>query len=466
MNLDGFSREAAAIHEAALKVLAEVGLRFRHPQALEVLAGKGFEVKADIVRFKSGPLLELIEAAPARVRLYGRRDDCRVELGADGTELAPAYGAPFISDRTGAWRPAELDDFRTLVKLFHQNDRFNINGGLPVQPAGVPLERLLYESLRLTDKVLMIGTGYREEMDNLMAMLAIVFGGPEALRARPRVTTIINSNTPLVFDRSQLDSLFALAENGQPPIVSAGMMPGASSPLPLAGTLAVGTAESLAGVALVQAIRPGSPVVYGGLVPPMDLRTGNLAGGGPELAQAARLVAELGHGYGLPVRSSAAATDAHTVSAQSGTESMLGLIAALDAGVDIMVHAAGIMHGFNAVALEKVITDFEMIEQVYYQRQPINIDADHLALESIAQVGPGGNYLLDPTTMKYCRIEPFIPKLAIRGHQPKPADEAYFDLIEAELNRLLGGYAEPSLDPDIDRRLRDFLTGRGIDPVG
>lgn len=462
VDLSGLGREAAQIHEASLEVLENVGLRFAHQEAVELLAARGFTVRGEVVRFPRTRLLDLVSAAPASFKLFGRRPGLEVELGGGVSQPAPAYGAPFISQGNGSLRPAEVEDFRRLIKLYHQSDHFNINGGLPVQPAGHGLEVLLYESLRLTDKVLLTGNGSREEMINLMAMLELVFGPPTELAARPRTATIISPQSPLGYDRDQLETLILFARYGQPVVISPGGMPGATSPMTMAGTLVQNNAELLAGTAVAQAVRPGAPVVYGIVTAMMDMRLGYLAIGSPEFVQSQRYVMELARAYGLPTRGGGALTDAHALSAQSGYESMLVLMASMINGIDLIIHAAGILQGFKSVSYEKLMVDLEMIGMVEHYLKPIRIDRESLAVEAIGRQGHGGNYMLDPTTLRSCRSEPFLPGLAIRGKADGAGDEKYRDRIKGRLEQSLAAYREPGLPKEVEDGLRSFLEDKGV----
>src|SRR5207249_8289673 len=94
-------------------------------------------------------------------------------------------------------------------------------------------------------------------------MAAIVCGGRESIEKTPAVISLINVNSPLRYDDRMLGALLEYSEVGQPVIVTPFLMAGAMSPMGLAGTLAQQTAEALAGIALVQLIRPGTPSVYG-----------------------------------------------------------------------------------------------------------------------------------------------------------------------------------------------------------
>lgn len=462
IDLNKLNGDLRRIHEASLEVLSRTGMRILQPEAVEILAAEGFSVEGDLVRFDGDKLMALVERAPASFRMYGRDPECVIEVGGDNIEPAPAYGAPFIAEADGKVRDAELDDYRELVRLHHQSGLYKVNGGLPVHPAGVCVERLLYESLLLTDKVLMTGNGDRATAANLMAMLGIVFGSKEDLIAKPRVLTIININSPLVFDTNMVDSMIEFVSHGQPVAITAGGMPGASTPMTQAGNQAMANAERLMGIALAQAVRPGAPVMFGVMGCTMDMRRGALAYGGPESVKALKMGKALAEAYGLPTRGGGALTDAFSPGAQAAYESMLTLLTSCNLGLNLIIHTAGVLDGIKSISYEKMMIDFEMLGIALESIQPPVVDEERLALESMDRVGPGGNYLVEPETIKYCRKEVHMTDLALRGSASGDPEVEYTARIMNRLEDLLGAYRQPEFDPAVDQALRDFLAGKGI----
>src|SRR5438034_1297695 len=92
------------------------------------------------------------------------------------------------------------------------------------------------------------------------------------------------------------------SEARQPVIVTPFLMAGAMSPMGLAGTVAQQTAEALAGIALVQLIRPGTPSVYGSFLTNTDMQSGSPAFGTPESAMGILASAQMARHYNLPFR--------------------------------------------------------------------------------------------------------------------------------------------------------------------
>ncbi len=226
---------------------------------------------------------------------------------------------------------------------------------------------------------------------------------------------LINSLSPLAYGTEMLEALVAYARARQPVVIAALMMAGSTGPVTLAGMLATQTAELLAGTALTQIVSPGTPVVFGSTSTNIDMKSGALAIGSPELSQMIAAHAQLARYYGLPSRSGGALTDASYPDAQAGFESMLALLTTVNCGLDFVMHAGGILSSYLAFSYEKFVLDDEMCGMVRRLHRGIAVTPETLAYDVIANVGPGGNYLMETHTVKRCRKEFWQPALCDRG---------------------------------------------------
>jgi trimethylamine--corrinoid protein Co-methyltransferase len=81
-----------------------------------------------------------------------------------------------------------------------------------------------------------------------------------------------------------LAAMLEYTRAGQPVIVTPFLLMGAMSPVTIPAALAQQTAEALAGVALIQLLRPGCPVVLGSFLSNIDMQSGSPMFGTPESA--------------------------------------------------------------------------------------------------------------------------------------------------------------------------------------
>jgi trimethylamine--corrinoid protein Co-methyltransferase len=237
-------------------------------------------------------------------------------------------------------------------------------------------------------------------------------------------------------------------------------MAGSSGPISLAGLLAQQNAEILAGVCLTQLVKPGAPVIVGGTSAIMDMRTGSLAMGSPEVVRITSATIQMAKFYNLPARAGCSNTDAHTADAQAGFESAINLVTALRNGSNFVLHAAGILASYSAMSLEKFIIDEELCRMVIETLRPIEISEQSLDTDFIKQVGIGGDYLVQTKTLEQCRTAFFLPNLVNRkgysgwqedGHQR--IDEKAAEVLADRL----ASYVKPDMDPQIDKDLKAYI---------
>jgi trimethylamine--corrinoid protein Co-methyltransferase len=276
----------------------------------------------------------------------------------------------------------------------------------------------------------------------------------------PVTVGLVNSLSPLGYASDMLEALLEYARWRQPVVVAALAMAGLTAPVTLAGVLAMQNAELLTGIVLVQLLAPGAPVVYGSVSSNVDLRTGALVIGSPELSLLISAHSQLARRYNLPSRSGGALTDANSPDAQAGYESMFSLLTTMSSDVDLVIHSAGILSSFLALSYEKLVLDDEMCGMVRRFRRGITVDRDTLAHDVIARVGPQGNYLMEMDTLQRCRTEFWQPEFIDRdGLEAWMAGGRQDAVARARVRcrQLLDQHQDPRLEKGTTRRLHDFV---------
>jgi len=292
----------------------------------------------------------------------------------------------------------------------------------------------------------------------------MVFGNQEELINKPRIMTIVNTLSPLRLDATALDTILSYASHGQPVVITPAASAGFTGPITLAGLVALGNAETLAGIAVTQMIRPGNPVVYGCQSTAGDMRTGAFVVGNPEHALCITLGAKLARYYHLPCRGGGAPCDAKQISVQSGYESMLILLSSVKADINYIIHSAGVTDSFNTMSIDKFIIDLEMIDMVKLIHQGIQVDDETLALDVIEKIGIGGEYMTSAHTAKLCRQAVWSPKVGLKG--PKEVDDQQAVILE-KVNRqkenMLADYQPPPISVSLQKALTDYLLAKGVE---
>ncbi|TVQ52128.1 MAG: methyltransferase [Rhodobacteraceae bacterium] len=388
----------AAMHDAAMRVLEEIGVDFLNPEAKAILkaAGCAVDPDSDRVRMDRAWVLEKVALAPKSFTVTPRNPDRAIEIGGDRVVFGAVASPPNCADIERGRRAGDRESFRDLTKLTQYFNCIHLNGGYPVEPvdihAGVRHLDCLHDQLTLTDKVVHAYCLGPERVEDVMEMVRIAAGLSHAdFEAAPRLFTNINSSSPLKHDWPMLDGAMRFARRGQPVIVTPFTLAGAMAPVTLAGAVVQSVAEALACIALLQEIRPGLGVAIGAFTSNVDMKSGAPAFGTPEYMRATQLSGQMARFYGLPLRASNACA-ANAPDSQSAWESAFSLWACLSSGTNLVYHAAGWLEGGLCASYEKFVLDCETLQQmIHYMGGVTATDAD-IAFDAIAEVGPHGHF--------------------------------------------------------------------------
>jgi trimethylamine--corrinoid protein Co-methyltransferase len=463
-------QDTQQIHDTSMRLLANVGVEFPYEPALAAFQKHGVKTDGQRVYLTEDQVMNALSSAPEQFTIHARNPERDVVVGGGRPVFAPGYGAPFLVDAAPSKdgivgkRAPTMEDYVNLVKIAHALPNQDLSGHLIVEPelanARTAHVQMLHAHMVHSDKPFIGSAAGRRGAKHTMDMARILFGGD--LGDRPVTISLINSLSPLGYSTEMLEALVAFATVRQPLVIAALMMAGSTGPVTLAGVLAAQTAELLAGIVLTQLINPGTPVVFGSTSTNIDMKSGALAIGSPELSQMIAAHAQLARYYGLPSRSGGALTDASYPDAQAAFESMMSLLTTVNAGVDFVLHSGGILSSYLAFSYEKLVLDDEMCGMVRRLHQGIAVIPDTLAYEVIADVGPGGNYLMEMHTVKRCRKEFWKPDLCDRGGleawmqggKPTAVDRA-----RQRWQQLVAEHQDPALDEIVARQLGAYVEG-------
>ena len=449
------------IHEAAMKIMETVGVRIHNEKSIEIYKKNGIKVEGNIAYFTEEQVMHWVEMAPESFTIHARNPKYDTFVGGDRVNPAPTYGCAFIDDWEGNRRRGTMEDYVKCIKLFEAEDSYTVNGGIVIQPGEIHQEtaaiEMFYAGITHSEKAIILPTGYKEEMELIMKAACEMFGGKEELQKKPRMIALINTVSPLSLDERMLDCLMILAEYGQPAILCPATMLGATGSISMAGTLASGAAESLAGIVLAQMIRPGTPVVFGVQSTAADMRGGiTFACAAPEGTLMQGFAANMAKFYGMPSRGGGCQTDAPVINCQAGYESMLTFSSAYRHGINFVMEAGGVMDSVNATSFEKMLVDFEIIRQVKASFTPIEVNEETLNLEEIAEIAHDGSFVTAESTLdNFSDLYP--PRVGSRIGK----GSGYFrESIDKEMDRLLKKYDshKSELDSAVREKVKDILT--------
>ncbi len=451
------------IHQTSMRVMTNVGVEFPSEDALSVFRSHGVKTDGSRVYITEDQLWKALETAPARFTLHARNPERSVTIGeGEPIVFAPGYGAPFLIDAQGKKRVPTVEDYHALVKLAHALPNQDVSGHLLAEPGDVPPEtaplHMLYAHVLHSDKPFIGSVDSELAVRHTMEIVRILFGDDAG--AQPAAMGVISSLTPLGYSREMTGAIMTYAREGQALLVANLAMAGSTAPITLAGMLAMQNAEMLAGIMLSQLVNPGTPVIYGTTSTNIDMRSGALAIGSPELAQVVAAHQQLVRFYGLPSRGSGALTEANYPNAQAGLESMMGMLTVINSGADFVLHAAGILSSYLAFSYEKFVLDDEICGRVRRFHRPLVVDDETLAYDAIARVGPGGNFLMEDATLERCRTEFWEPTVSDRTALDGWEQAGRPDVVARATKRwqqLVAAHEDPPLDGITARQLEEFI---------
>jgi len=457
------------IIQTALKVLASQGMRFLEPGSRVMMreAGADVDEAEKIVRFDPAMVTEKLALAPAKFELRARNPAHDLKVGGNNILFASVGGPAFCSDLDKGRRPgtyAEMCDYFRVVQslnIIHQE------GGGAFEAMDLPGETrhldLYLAQIRLLDKNCQSYALGRERTVDSIEMACIALGVDRSqLAQRPALLAIINTNSPMQLDIPMTEAVIELAGANQVCCITPFTLAGSMSPATLAGTLMQQTAEVLAVATLAQVVNPGTPIIYGSFASNVDMRSGAPALGTPEYTKAAQASGQIARRLGLPFRSSNT-TVSNCVDGQAVFESEMSLWGSVMGHANLVNHAAGWLEGGLTASFEKLIIDAEMLQMMAEYLRPIEVSDDELAVDAIAEVGPGGHHFGTSHTLERYESAFYEPILSNRQNFEAWQESGSPDSTSranAIWKQLLAEYEQPPLDPAIDDELVEYVEKR------
>jgi trimethylamine--corrinoid protein Co-methyltransferase len=412
-----------------------------------------------------GLLLETIASAPETFTWHARNPARNLSIGGNVLTFGPPGGMVYTSDLKTGRRVGSMADYENYVRLTQMCNVLHFGCWEQVTPQDIPPSTRHLHRLRsgilLSDKASMEAAHGRIISADNIEMMKLVFA--DVPLSGPIMGDVINVNSPLRYDSRMLGGLITYARAGQVVVITPFILAGAMSPITIAAALAQQNAETLAGVALTQLVRPGAPVVYGGFTTNADMKSGSPAFGTPEGAWALLAGAQMARKYRLPYRGSGSLTTAKVPDAQAVYETLWTLWPCVLAHTHLVMHAAGWMESGLAASFEKFIMDVENLAMFQHFLDGFVINADTLALDMIKEVGPGGHHFGTLHTQARFSTEFYDSSLADRQNFETWQAAGGHDAVQRAhtlYHDLLAHYEPPPLDPAIAEAVNDFVARR------
>ena len=456
------------VHAASLDILQNTGLLVRHEKARRIFARHGCQVDSEnqIVKFPQAIVEEFRRLVPPTFTFRGRDPKFDRTLPGDGPVVVTGSSAPNVIDPvTGQERRSRSDDIARIAHLINElpgYDVFSVSTLADDAAEGQFTLARLYPALKHCLKPVRITTKDLEDAQRILRLGSLIAGSDAAYRQRPFITHhFCPVVSPLTMDFLSTESLIFFAEQKLPVYPSIVPNGGLTSPMSMAGTLAQGNAEFLAAAILMQMVVPGTPLIFATLPTMADMRSGAYASGGIECGMLHMAFAQMARYYNVPSGGYIGLTNSKVNDAQAGYETGMSTVAGLLAGADLF-NMGGLLDALKVFDFAKAVTDDEIALMLKRIKRGFEVDDKELALDVIAQVGPGGSFMVNPHTMKRMKNAALLTALSDRNARAQWEGKGSLDTHARAMQRvreILARPAAPPFPPGVESRIRTEFPG-------
>ena len=456
------------IHSASLEILETTGMKVRNEKARRIFLKHGCRVdeETQVVRFPASVVDEFRSFFPATFTFRGRDPKYDRSLPEDSPVIVTASSAPNIVDPvTGNERRSTSADIARIAHLVQELSGYDVFSVSTLADDAAPnyftLARV-YPALKYCLKPVRINSKDLADSEKILNLGYLIAGSEAAYREHPFITHhFCPVVSPLIMDHDSTEMLIYFCEQKLPVYPTIVPNAGLTSPMSLAGTLAQGNAEFLAAACLMQMVQPGTPLIYATLPTVADMRSGAYASGGIECGILHMAFAQMARYYKVPSGGYVGLTNSKLNDAQSGYETGMSATAGVLAGMD-MLNMSGLLDALKVFDFGKAVLDDEIALMLKRVRNGIEFSEDELGLNVIAQVGPGGSFMVHPHTIQRMKTTALLTKLADRNTRENWEKKGSLDTHSRAMLKVKEILKRPSsavFSDEVDRKIRAAFPG-------
>jgi trimethylamine---corrinoid protein Co-methyltransferase len=464
------------IHTTALKILADVGIKFHHREVLEIFKKTGLDVniEAEVVKIPEYLIKEALKTAPAQFSMYNREmteetiwGDSEVKLGAGGSVIN-------ILDSDG--RTIREPTTEDLLNMYQLTDNLpEISWTAPGSfvtdvPHEISAVWRFYLRLKYGSKPSCAdGLNVVDLIDNC-EMLEVIRDNEENFINKPLAIVQPCPMSPLSWNFESASYLIESARRKMPALMISMPFAGVSSPVTMAGAIAQQTAELLSGLVLMQIIHPGLPTVYAGASAHADMRDVSNVMGSIEAQMMNAATIQMAHYYQIPSGTGAVFgySDSKRNDYQGGADSVIGQLLLTLSGANV-VYGIGELAGMDANSLEKVVMDHEIFRSIKKFLNGIPVSKETLAFDIVKEVGPEGDFLGNKHTHEWFKKEYIFADILDRKSKSawekegaKDSQERAKEYVQSVLKKSALNRLSPEKDKELNKTMNHILKRRGF----
>ena len=454
------------VHYATLEILSQTGVDMQDPEGREILLEAGAWESDGRVKIPEHLIVDAIDKAPSRIPMHDRLGNLTMPLELGKVFFGPGSDTTFTLDvESGERRRSTAQDVEDIARLCDALDNIDFIMSMS-NPSDVPPDDLyIHEFVRMirgSVKPNVYTAKDRADVEDIYRISAATVGGEQALREKPIFLLYAEPISPLMIIEESLQKLIFCAEKGVPSGYIPSPNTGGGGPITLAGALALGNAECLVGLVLAQLINPGAPYIYGMNTAAMDMKTTIISYGSPEWPLGMMAQMDLARYYNLPAWSAGGATDSKVVDAQAGIEMTVSIMANFLAR-GTLVHDVGYIEYGSTSSMEALVIADEIIRELRFVMDGVEVSPRTLALDATARVRPGGGYLADDHTLDNWRWAQWHPDIIDRQRyedwEAKGSKDMYTRANE-RAKEILAEHEVPPLPEEAEALIEEIMEKR------
>src|SRR6185436_16052861 len=456
------------ILDEAYQLLLKPGIKVNNDEARDLLASAGAQVdpETNVVKIPQQIVRKALESTPREFYLYDADGNPKVKYGGDTVHFDPgSSGIAMLNPETLEHDTTETRHLLKLIKVAEQLSQYDAQSTAVVchdVPQQIQDLYRLYLALLYSRKPIVTGAFTNKTVTEMIDMLALLAGGLEAAREKPRAIFDVCPAPPLIWSNFASGNLIALARSGIPAEIVSVPLSGAAAPVTMLGTVTQHTAECLAGITIHQLAKVGSPVVWGGAACIFDMRKGATPMGAVETAMLDCSYAQVAKSLNMPTHTYLGATDSKLVDAQAGLESGITAMVGALSGIN-MISGSGMLDFLACHSAEKLVIDAEGIAMAKRMVKGVQQHTETLATGFYDEKinFKGGDFLKQKITMKLFREEQHLPSSVIDRDSTRAWKAAgsldAFGRAKLRVRELLASYRRPELDPFKESQLHAYM---------
>jgi len=401
-------KEKAEIHKTGIRILNEVGIRVRSKIIYDLLIEAGGEPdKTDNMRvyLSENMINKYLVLCPRQFTIKDRAGNETIVKSRGDTLYYTSNATHYVRGTSKKAIDVGIREFADFVRVADKLE--NIGGIVGTSLHDLPPNCRDFAGFKIaaqySAKHLRPCIYTPSGAEAIIEMSDIILDG-KSLRDNMFFTLGYSIVSPLTWSETALELFYKTKGYGIPIMINSEPLAGGTSPVTLAGSLAMADAEVLSGIVINQIIEPGRPCIYNsGFAHVFDMMTTLVLTGSPENALMQGAGAEMAQYHGLP-SASWALSDSSMLDSQASCEKLLTALVHTLSKVN-MVWGIGNIETSKTISPEIAVIDNELIGNCIRFSDRFKVDEEHLAFDVIKEVAFSGSILETAHTLEHFQEE-------------------------------------------------------------